>query len=416
MKGVLRSQVVSVLVLTAVLVLTGCARAARQAQQPTVTEQSTATEIATAPSPTAAPAAPTVTIAAYDADKVVAAYETVLNRIYQTVLPSVVHIGIEQEVSQRQSPFGPQSQDPQPRRRGEGSGFVWDNRGHIVTNNHVIANADRVTVTFADNTVVEAMVLGADPDSDLAVVKVELPADSLRPVALGASHALKVGQLAVAIGNPFGQEFTMTSGIVSALGRTMSSPTRFANPDLIQTDAPLNPGNSGGPLLDRQGRVIGINTAILSDSGLSSGVGFAVPIRTAQQVVPALIRDGRYDYAWLGISGGSLPVEIAAAMDLPRDTRGTWVDDVVEDSPADKAGLRGNNRAVEIRGERAPVGGDVIVAIEGTPVREMDDLIAYMVRRTRPGDTVTLDVLRDGGERVQIEVTLGRRPEQRDIR
>ena len=299
-------------------------------------------------------------------------------------------------------------------RSGEGSGFVWDTQGHIVTNNHVVAGADRVEVIFWDHSSAEAEVLGTDPYSDLAVLKVNVPAEKLRPVTLGDSDTLKVGQLVVAIGNPFGQEFTMTSGIISALGRTIPTlrvgPAFFSIPEVIQTDAAINPGNSGGPLLDRQGRVIGINTMILTRSGASAGIGFAIPINIAKRIVPVLIEEGSYSYAWLGITGTTLTPKLAELMDLPEDTKGALIIEVTKDSPADKAGLRGSDRTLKMEGEEYRLGGDVIVSIDGHPVREMDDLIAYLIERTRPGDTVTLEVIHANGQREQVQVTLGRRP------
>ena len=354
-----------------------------------------------------------------DADVIVATQEQVLVRLYQTLLPSVVHIRVAQRVDTGQNspslpriPGIPLPDFPQEFfEQGEGSGFVWDDQGHIVTNNHVVEGADRVTVVFADRAEVEARVIGADPDSDLAVLELVEPKGDAVPVALGDSDALKVGQMAVAIGNPFGQEFTMTTGIVSALGRTIrSGSSPFSIPEVVQTDAPINPGNSGGPLLDRHGRVIGVNTQILSRSGVNSGVSFSVPINTAKRVIPALIEDGLYEYSWLGITGSTLRPVAAERMDLPRDTQGALVIDVAEDSPADQAGLRGSDESFTLDGVEYPTGGDVIVAIIGVPVRDMDDLIAFLVSKTRPGDTVPMEVMREGQERETLEVTLGKRP------
>lgn len=358
-----------------------------------------------------------------DAEAIVAAQEQVLNRIYESALPSVVHIRVVQKVQAPsiQMPeipgFPPFPQIPQEfYRQGEGSGFVWDRQGHIVTNNHVVQGSDRVEVVFWDGTTAEALVLGTDPDADLAVIQVDLPADKLHPLALGDSDQLKVGQMAVAIGNPFGQEFTMTAGIISALGRTIRSGTSyFSIPEAIQTDAPINPGNSGGPLLDREGRVVGINTMIISQSGASAGIGFAVPVNIAKRVVPALIEKGRYDYAWLGISGTSLTPELARLMDLPEGTRGALVVNVTKGGPAEKAGLRGSEKTVRVDGRELQVGGDVIVSINGQPVEDMDDLIAYLVRETRPGDTVELGLLRAGGRREAVKVVLGTRPRSEEI-
>ena len=365
---------------------------------------------------------------ALDTDAIVAAQEEVVNRIYNDHLSSVVHIRVTEKVVSTgrvpesgvpfDLPFGfepPPTGPSAPRefyRRGEGSGFVWSNEGHIVTNQHVVADADKVMVIFSDGTEVEAEVIGGDPDSDLAVLKVNVPPEKLRPVVPGDSDAVKVGQLAVAIGNPFGQEFTVTSGIVSAVGRTIrSGSSPFSIPEVIQTDAAINPGNSGGPLLDRKGKVIGINTMIISRSGGSAGVGFAVPINTATRIVPELISEGRYEYAWLGISGVTLRSEVASLMDLPGETRGAQVIEIAKDGPADIAELKGSDKTSPMDGQDVPLGGDVIIAIDDHPIKEMDDLIAFLTENTRPGDTVTLDAVREGGERLRVEVTLGSRPQ-----
>ncbi len=379
-----------------------------------------AVEATTAPATSAASSSLASTL---DADAIVAAQGEVLNRIYEDLLPSVVHIQVSQRVDssgqgrQFQSPFGsdgfpgaPQT-PPDLLRQGEGSGFVWSDEGYIVTNHHVIDDADRVTVIFADGTQVEAEVLGSDPDSDLAVLKVNMEAGHLRAVTLGDSDAAKVGELVAAIGNPFGQDFTLTTGIVSAVGRTIQSGnSQFSVPEVIQTDAAISPGNSGGPLLDRMGRVIGINTQIISRGGGNAGIGFAVPINTAKQVIPVLIDQGRYEYAWLGISGAQLTQDIAEARGLPVDTRGVLVIEATQGGPADEAGLEGIEGTRNVDGIQIPEDGDVIVGIDGTTVDDMDDLIVYLIENTRPGDTVILDVIRDGGQTDQIEVTLGTRP------
>ena len=343
------------------------------------------------------------------ADEIVAAYERVLGNIYESVLPSVVQVKMEKTVTQqqgfrfRQAPEG----FTVP---GEGSGFVWSAQGHVVTNHHVIEGADRVTVVFADGSEFEAVVLGSDPDADLAVLSIDAPAERLRPVALGDSSQLNVGQLAIAIGSPFGQEFTMTRGIISALGRTVASANgNFSNPQAIQTDAPINPGNSGGPLLDRRGRVIGINSQIISSSGASAGVGFAVPVNTAKRVVPELIENGTYKHAYLGISGVSLDSRLAQANGLPNGTDGLLVVRVVPDGPADRAGLIGSDQTNEIDGVQYPSGGHIIKAVDGVAVDGMNDLIAYLAENSRPGDLVTLEVLTDGGS-TSVGVTLGKRP------
>lgn len=354
-----------------------------------------------------------------DPDAIVAAQEQVMIRLYEDLLPSVVHIRISQRLDSAENPPSipripglPLPDLPNEFfQRGEGSGFVWDEEGRVVTNNHVIQGADRVTVIFADREEIEATVIGTDPDSDLAVLELERLKDGARPATLGDSDALKVGQTAIAIGNPFGQQFTMTSGIISALGRTISnSNSAFSIPEVIQTDAPINPGNSGGPLLDRLGRVIGVNTQIISRSGVNSGIGFSVPINIAKQVIPALIADGHYDYSWLGITGSTLRPEVADRMDLPRSTGGALIIQVSGDSPADRGGLQGSDSSFTLDGAEFPLGGDIIVAIDGTPIRDMDDLIAYLVGETRPEDEVTLEVIRNGEDRISLQVTLGRRP------
>jgi S1-C subfamily serine protease len=228
---------------------------------------------------------------------------------------------------------------------------------------------------------------------------------------LGDSDTLEVGQLTIAIGSPFGQEFTMTSGIISAVGRTIRSGNAlFSIPKAIQTDASINPGNSGGPLLNREGAVIGINSQILSRTGVNNGIGFAVPINTAKQVVPTLMKGETYEYAWLGISGGTLTPEVVDLMDLPADTQGALVIDVTQDGPADKAGLSGSDKTLTEAGQEYQLGGDVITAINGQPVETMDDLISYLIEQTQPGDTVNLDVIRSDGQQETVSVTLGVRP------
>jgi serine protease Do len=348
-------------------------------------------------------------------------YETALENVYAQVNPSVVAIEVvTQQSASSQTPAvpgfrGQQQQLPQaPVQQALGSGFVWDAQGNIVTNNHVIANATRITITFADGTVAQAKLVGADPDSDLAVVKVDLPANQLRPVQVADSNQVKVGQFAIAIGNPFGEQNTMTTGIVSALGRTL--PAGSANvqgpsytiPDIIQTDAPINPGNSGGVLLNSDGKVIGITAAMESRSGSSSGVGFAIPSAIAQKVVPVLIKTGHFDHPYLGISGGTLAPSLAQAMNLKADQRGALVGSVTRGGPAEKAGLRGSTQPATIDGQSVNVGGDVIIAFNGTPVKTFDDLVAYLARLD-VNQSVTLTILRDGKEQT-IQVTLAPRP------
>ena len=368
---------------------------------------------------------------AAQAGDILAAYENALSDIYQATLPSVVSLRVTQKIdgsTQRPNPFEltppevplPQEEPQVPPQeffdRGLGTGFVWDTEGHIVTNHHVVANAIAIEVVFANGKTAEAEVLGSDPNADLAVIKVDLPASELKPVTLADSDNLEVGQLTIAIGSPFGQEFTMTSGIISAVGRTIRSGNAlFSIPKAIQTDASINPGNSGGPLLNREGAVIGINSQILSRSGVNNGIGFAVPINTAKQVVPTLIKGENYEYAWLGISGGTLTSEVAEFMKLPADTQGALVIDVTKDGPADKAGLIGSDKTLTDAGQEYQLGGDIITAINGQPVKTMDDLIGYLIEATRPGDTVKLDVVRSDGKQETVSVTLGVRPSADDL-
>ncbi len=348
--------------------------------------------------------------------------ERLVADVYQRVAPSVVHIRVVQRVSGAEPPdleipgwpdFPGMPDAPDDfYRQGEGSGFVWDNKGHVVTNYHVVKDAEKVEVTFFDDVTVLAEVVGGDPDSDLAVLKVDRPADQLHPVTVGNSDAVFVGQRAIAIGNPFGQEWTLTTGVVSALSRTLPSGTsQFSIPEMIQTDAAINPGNSGGPLLDRGGQVIGVNTMIMSRYRSSAGIGFAIPVSIVKRVVPELIEEGDYVYAWLGIAGRDLERNTAIEMDLPPGQRGALIIEVVEESPAEKAGLQGSDERARIDGVEVPIGGDVIIAVEDRQVSGMDDLIVYLVEETRPGQDITLVVLRDGLEE-RIEVTLGERPRE----
>jgi serine protease Do len=372
------------------------------------------------------------TAPALSQNEALAAIEGALENIYTQVNPSVVSIQVTQKEEVSALPefpgfrffFGPQtpqSQEPQEfYRHGAGSGFVWDKQGHIVTNNHVVDGADKITATFVDGTIAPAEVVGTDPDSDLAVLKVDLPTAQLQPIEVGDSTQVKVGQLAVAIGNPFGLENTMTVGFVSALERLLpvtssaeeamsAQEPNYTIPDIIQTDAPINPGNSGGVLVNDQGQVIGVTAAIESPVRASAGVGFAIPSAIVQKVVPALIKDGHYQHSWLGLSGISLSPELAQAMNLKADQHGALVVDVTPGSPADKAGLGGSDRQMKIEDQEVRVGGDVIVAIDGQPVKDFDDLVAYLVRSTEVNQTVKLTVLRQGKEET-VKATLAARP------
>jgi 2-alkenal reductase len=292
---------------------------------------------------------------------------------------------------------------------GTGSGFVVDAEGHIVTNNHVIENASYIEVMFVDGTILPADLVGRDPGSDLAVIKVDAGDMELQPVTLADSENVFVGQQVLAVGNPFGQEFTLTSGIVSALDRSLESATRFSIPEIIQTDAAINPGNSGGPLLDMSGNVIGVNTAILSETRSASGVSFAIPSNTVRRVIPYLIANGQYAHSWLGISGGTIRPEQREAMNLDSTVRGVMVADIDSRGPAARAGLRGSTDAVRTPFGNLAVGGDIITAINDAPITGMSDLIAYLADSTAPGDKIVLTVLRNG-QQEQITVELMERP------
>jgi serine protease Do len=347
----------------------------------------------------------------------VADLEQTLQQIYQQVNPSVVAIDVVGTASAASAiPFFGDNGQEQPAipQQALGSGFVWDKDGHIVTNNHVVADANKISVTFADGTIAPATLVGADPDADLAVIKVNLPADQLQPVTVADSKQVKVGQLAVAIGNPFGNENTMTVGFVSAIGRSIpadggTTGVSYSIPDVIQTDAPINPGNSGGVLLDDQGRVMGVTAQIDSPVRASVGIGYVIPSNIVSRVVPELIKSGKYEHAWLGISGGSLIPDLATAMNLKSDQRGALVNQVTAGSPAEKAGLRGSTQQTTINGQQVNVGGDVIIAIDGQPVKTFDDLVAYLTSSTGVGQTVTLSILRDGQQQ-DVKVTLAARP------
>jgi 2-alkenal reductase len=302
---------------------------------------------------------------------------------------------------------------------GQGSGFVYDAQGHIITNFHVVEGSQTVEVRFTSGYMVYGDVIGTDPDSDIAVIKVDAPAGELRPLALGDSSTLKVGQTVVAIGNPFGLESTMTVGIISALGRTLDSQRAtpdgsfFSAGDIIQTDAAINPGNSGGPLFNLSGEVIGINRAIRTfsqnDEGepVNSGIGFAISINIVRRVVPSLIATGNYDYPYLGISSSSgLSLDAVEALGLKQFT-GAYVTSIVSGGPADRAGIKAGTIPTSFPTLLA--GGDLIVAIDGREVRTFDDLLAYLITNKSPGDTVVLSVLR-GDEKTDIPVKLDKRP------
>jgi S1-C subfamily serine protease len=292
-----------------------------------------------------------------------------------------------------------------------GSGFVYDNNGHIITNYHVVNGGGRLDVTFLDGTVYRASLIGSDPFTDLAVLYVEeAPTDKLIPLPLADSTAIRVGEQVAAIGNPFGLSGSMSAGIVSGLGRLIPSQEAgaFSIPDVIQTDAPINPGNSGGPLLNMRAQVIGINSAIFSTTGQFAGVGFAIPSNTMSKVVPALITQGSFTHPWLGVSGTDMTPGIAEALGL-EEPRGFLVVDVVAGSPAERAGVRGGSQETTVDGRPIELGGDVIVNVDDRQVRKIDDILVYLQREKSVGDDLKLTVLRDG-EMQNITATLAARP------
>jgi 2-alkenal reductase len=342
---------------------------------------------------------PTITAPAAPASPAVPLAEESVQALYEQFNPGVVSIRVFVQNGEQSG-------------TGAGSGFVLDEEGHIVTNNHVVAPADRITVIFYNRVEAEAEIVGLDADSDLAVIKVDALPDGVRPLTLGDSDQVEEGQWAVAIGNPYGLGGSITLGIVSGTGRSIpSGATSFAIPQAVQTDAAVNPGNSGGPLLNLQGEVIGVNAQIATGgtSRSNTGVGFAIPANTVRRVVPVLIEAGAYQWPWLGIRGPSTGVNllIKEANDLETQ-QGAYIHAIASDGPADQAGLQGSTGSEIVDDIEVPVGGDVVVAVDGEPIIDFDDLLIEVMSR-RPEDTLTLTVLRDGEEQ-EIEVTLESRP------
>ena len=323
--------------------------------------------------------------------------EQLVINLYERAGPSVVHITTR--VVTMSFFFGPLSSE------GTGSGFVLDDAGHIVTNYHVVENAESITVIFADETETAARVIGVDPRNDLAVLAVdELPPD-IQPLPLGDASELRVGQRAIAIGNPFGLEQTLTTGVISALGRPLQTESNNFIFNVIQTDAAINPGNSGGPLLNSRGEVIGVNTAIREGA---EGIGFAVPVDTVQRIVPVLIEEGTYPHPSLGLLGYSITPGLAEALQLPVE-QGILAAQLYRDGPAAQAGVRGAQQEVIIRNRRMLVGGDILTAVNGAPVRDWNRLLEYLALNTQVGDTVILTLIRDGRE-LELPVVLAREP------
>jgi len=291
---------------------------------------------------------------------------------------------------------------------GIGSGFVFDKKGHIITNAHVVKDATKVVVTFLDGRSYNAEIVGVDEYTDIAVIKVNADFSLLQPVLLGDSSNLKVGEPIAAIGNPFGLSGSMTSGIVSQLGRLLPSDAGYSIPDVIQTDAAINPGNSGGPLLNMMGGVVGINTAIQSTTGEFTGVGFAIPSQTIAKIVPTLIEKGEYKHPWIGVSGRDIDPDMAKIMKL-KDAIGFLIVTVVDDSPASKAGLIGSEKTILVEGVNYPIGGDIILAVDGIDVRKIDDILIHLQRAKAIGDEMVLEILRDN-RTTNITIILQERP------
>ena len=364
-----------------VLAILACQTPPLQSQQPTLV------------------AVPVLSVTPIDSNGVIpAAQEEGLVALFENVSPGTVAILTDQ---------------------GQGSGFVYDGQGHIITNYHVVEGATLIEVRFTSGFIAYGTIIGTDLDSDLAILKVDAPADELHPLPLGDSDALKVGQTVIAIGNPFGFDTTMTVGIISALGRTLDAIREtpdgrpFTAGDIIQTDAAINPGNSGGPLFNINGEVIGINRAIdtfnVNQEGqpVNSGIGFAISINIIKRVAPVLIIDGKYDYPYLGIKSlDSLSLEMIKALGLDTYT-GAYVTDVVSGGPADKAGIKAGTIDTGI--PKLFAGGDLITAIDGRVIRIFDELLSYLITNKGPGDTVVLTVMR-GAEKVDVSITLGKRP------
>jgi len=320
-----------------------------------------------------------------------------LIEIFEKSEPGVVRVNIQRNQTENET-------------GGVGSGFVFDKQGHIITNAHVVKDATKTVVTFLDGRSYNAEIIGVDEYTDIGVIKVNADLKLLNPLSLGDSSNLQVGEPITAIGNPFGLSGSMTSGIISQMGRLLPSDSGFQIPDVIQTDAAINPGNSGGPLLNMRGEIVGINTAIQSTTGEFTGVGFAIPSQTVAKIVPTLISDGEYKHPWIGISGTDIDLEMANVMGL-ENTLGFLIITVVEDSPASDGGLIGSNKMIEVEGREYSIGGDVIMSVDGIDVRKIDDILIHLQRGKAVGDEMVLDILRDG-RTTNVTIVLQERPNQ----
>ena len=318
-----------------------------------------------------------------------------LTEIFEKAEPGVVRVNTIQ--NQTASETG-----------GVGSGFVFDKKGHIITNAHVIEGSTKTVVTFLDGRSYNAEIIGMDEYTDIGVIKVNADLKLLNPLSLGDSSNLDVGEPIAAIGNPFGLSGSMTSGIVSQMGRLLPSGSGYSIPDVIQTDAAINPGNSGGPLLNMRGNIVGINTAIQSTTGEFTGVGFAIPSQTVAKIVPTLISEGEYKHPWIGISGRDIDPDTANVLGL-KDAIGFQIITVVENSPAADAGLIGSDKMIVVEGREYPTGGDIIVGVDGMDVRKIDDILVHLQRVKTVGDEMNLEILRDG-RTTNVTIILQERP------
>jgi 2-alkenal reductase len=342
------------------------------------------------------PAAATTAPGASGQQPISTGLETDLVALYERLNPSVVHIFVYDEAGNQ---------------LGTGTGFVYDDQGHIITNNHVVSSAARLEVAFPNGERRSAETIGTDIDSDLGVIRVTDPPAGVLPIPLGDSDSVRVGQFVVAIGNPFGEAGSLSLGIVSGLGRTLASDRiaegggRYSLPQVIQTDAAINPGNSGGPLLNLAGEVVGVNSAISTSTGANSGVGFSIPVNAVRRVAPALIATGEYHYTYMGVSMSELDLATQELLGLPQ-AAGAYVAEVTTGAPAAAAGLRGSGRSD--LGELLP-GGDLIIAADGRPITNPDELISFLVFQTEVGQTISLTIIRDG-QQIDVPLTLGQRP------
>ncbi len=392
----MKKKTLVILIAAALVILAGCSFT--QALSPFLGGTTDITTTIPPATDQATPSTGTTTAQTMNAD-VMTVVQNTFQKIYESVNPSVVNIQVLENYGWTTI-------------SGEGSGFVWNEEGYIVTNNHVVENASEITIVFSDGTTSTASVVGTDPQSDLAVVKVNPKGLSLTPVELGDSHQVKVGDLVIAIGNPYGLAGTMTQGIVSALSRSLTvdessmfSRTNYTIPDIIQTDAAINPGNSGGVLVNVNGEVIGVTAAIQSSTDSNAGIGFVIPSHIVERVVPILIEDGEYAHPSLGLSGTTLTYALAEEMGLDPETKGILITTINPGGAADQAGLNGSYQQMVAPGRLSITYGDVIIAVDDQPVRSYEDLVSYIFNQTEVGQKIHLTVLRDGKE-TQVDVVL----------